>query len=116
MNVLYYGRQNLTTVGTLTNVVTAKTAMNVGAIVGGVIGGVVGLCLLLTVIVTLVLILRRKRVNTIIHEEPEYHDSGKGIAESLIQLAPERVDIERQVIRQAEVVEEKSVEQELVTK
>jgi hypothetical protein len=98
MNVLYYGSQNLT-VGTLTNVVTAKTATNVGAIVGGVIGGVVGLCLLITVIaiiVALVLILRRKHVNTK-SEVPENHDVEKGdITE--IPLALEHVDTEQPAI------------------
>jgi hypothetical protein len=120
MNVLYYGSQNLTTVGTLTNVVTAKTTTNVGAIVGGVIGGVVGLCLLITVIaiiVTLVLIFRRKHVNT-----------KSEVSKSLIPLAPDieqpvtpqelvqvdQVEIELKQEKLLEVVEEQPNNQELV--
>jgi hypothetical protein len=122
MNVLYYGSQNLTTVGTLTNVVTAKTATNVGAIVGGVIGGVVGLCLLITVIaiiVTLVLIFRRKHVNT-----------KSEVPESLIPLAPDierpvtlqelvqvdkvEIELKQEKLSKAEVVEEQPNKQELI--
>jgi hypothetical protein len=120
MNVLYYGSQNLTTVGTLTNVATAKTAKNVGAIVGGVIGGVVGLCLLITVIailVTLVLIFRRKHV-----------DTKSEVPESLIPLASDieqpvtprelvdqvEIELKQEKPLKAEVVEEQLNKQELV--
>jgi hypothetical protein len=58
MNVLYYGNQNISTAGTLTNKLNKvqPSGLSAGAIAGAVIGSVLGCCLLIVVASIIILV------------------------------------------------------------
>jgi hypothetical protein len=67
MNVVYYGKQNVTTIGTLSNKSNnvPSPGASAGMIVGIVVGTVVGCCLLITVLscfIAIVIVLRKRSV------------------------------------------------------
>jgi DNA-binding beta-propeller fold protein YncE len=67
MNVLYFGNQNISTVGTLTNKLTIvqPAASSAGMIAGAVIGSIIGCCLLIVIISVIIfaILLTKKTVN-----------------------------------------------------